>query len=68
MADKGDIGGDLQVGPTDRGMVRISIVTDDGAEVSLDFEPGEAEDIAEELRAAAEAARLTAPRGDGSRN
>jgi hypothetical protein len=47
---------DLQVGPTDRGMVRIFI---NGPEVDLplDFDPDDAEAIAEELRAAAKAAR-----------
>jgi len=46
----------IQIGPTDRGMVRIYV---SGAHVDLpmDFEPDEAEEIAEELRAAAAAAR-----------
>lgn len=46
----------LQIGPTDRGMVRIYVEAD-GIDLPLDFEPEEAEEIAEELRAAAEAAR-----------
>ncbi|MEM0930309.1 MAG: DUF6324 family protein [Pseudomonadota bacterium] len=51
-----DIAADLQVGATDTGMVRIYI---HGSEVDLplDFEPEDAESIAEELRAAAAAAR-----------
>ena len=51
-----EITGDLQIGPTDHGMVRI-YVTGDGFELPFDFEPEEAEEIADELMAAAEAAR-----------
>ncbi|MGD9918721.1 MAG: DUF6324 family protein [Paenirhodobacter sp.] len=51
-----EITGDLQIGPTDHGMVRI-YVTGEGFELPFDFEPEEAEEIAEELMAAAEAAR-----------
>lgn len=51
-----EVTGDLQIGPTDHGMVRI-YVTGDGFELPFDFDPEEAEEIAEELRAAAEAAR-----------
>ncbi|WP_372839345.1 DUF6324 family protein [Phaeovulum sp.] len=51
-----DIAADLQIGPTSLGMVRIYVVAD-GVELPLDFDPDEAEEIAEELRAAAEAAR-----------
>lgn len=46
----------LQIGPTDKGMVRI-YVEGQGIDLPLDFEPEEAEEIAEELLAAAEAAR-----------
>lgn len=46
----------LQIGPTDRGMVRL-FVEADGAEIPMDFEPDEADEIAEEIRAAAKAAR-----------
>ncbi len=51
-----EMSADLQIGPTTLGMVRIYIA---GPEVDLpmDFDPEEAEDIAEELRAAAAAAR-----------
>lgn len=51
----------IQIGPTDRGMVRI-YVSNDKIDLPMDFEPEEAEEIAEELRAAAEAARKMAKR------
>lgn len=50
----------LVVGPTDQGMVRIYI-SSDRIDLPMDFDPEEAEDIAEELRAAAEAARQVKP-------
>ena len=52
-----DIDANLQIGPTELGMVRIFIETQ-GIEVPMDFDPEEAEEIAEEIRAAAAAARL----------
>lgn len=52
-----DISADIQIGPTDLGMVRIYVAAQGGIELPLDFEPEEAEEIAEELRAAAAAAR-----------
>lgn len=52
-----DIEANLQIGPTDLGMVRI-FVESQGIEVPMDFDPEEAEEIAEEIRAAAAAARL----------
>ncbi len=55
-----DIAANIQIGPTDRGMVRIYIEAEGGVELPLDFDPDEAEEIAEELRAAAEAARSMA--------
>ena len=55
-----DIAANIQIGPTDQGMVRINIEAEGGIELPLDFDPEEAEDIAEELRAAAEAARAMA--------
>ncbi|MBE2277107.1 MAG: hypothetical protein IAE87_12545 [Rhodobacteraceae bacterium] len=61
-----DITANIQIGPTDRGMVRIYIEAEGGLELPLDFDPEEAEEIAEELRVAAEAARSLAdgkPRG-----
>jgi len=51
-----DIAANLQIGPTSLGMVRIYVETD-SANFPLDFEPEEAEEIAEELLAAAKAAR-----------
>ncbi len=51
-----DVAANLQIGPTTLGMVRI-YVEGDGIDLPLDFEPEEAEEIAEELRAAAAAAR-----------
>jgi len=45
----------LVIGPTSLGMVRI-FVESDGIELPMDFEPGEALEIADELRAAAERA------------
>ncbi len=50
-----DIEANLQIGPTDKGMVRL-FVEGDGAEIPMDFEPDEAREIAEELMAAAKAA------------
>ena len=55
-----DIAANMQIGPTDQGMVRIYIEADGGIELPLDFDADEAEEIAEELMAAAEAARSLA--------
>ncbi len=57
--DDSDIAANLQIGPTTLGMVRIH-VEGGGVSLPLDFEPDEAEEIAEELRAAADAARRIA--------
>ncbi len=59
-----DIAANLQIGPTNMGMVRI-YVAGDGLDLPLDFDPDEADEIAEELRSAAQAARkiLDAARG-----
>lgn len=46
----------IQIGPTDRGMVRI-YVSNASIDLPMDFEPDEAEEIAEELMVAAAAAR-----------
>lgn len=51
-----DIAANLQIGPTSLGMVRIYVEAE-GMELPLDFDPEEAEEIAEELMAAAAAAR-----------
>ena len=49
----------LVIGPTSLGMVRI-YVESEGIELPMDFEPDEALEIADELRAAAERAMATA--------
>jgi uncharacterized protein DUF6324 len=51
-----DLAANLQIGPTDNGMVRIFIEAT-GIEIPMDFEPDEADEIAEEIRAAANAVR-----------
>ncbi|MCF3593636.1 DUF6324 family protein [Rhodobacteraceae bacterium LMO-12] len=51
-----DIEANLQIGPTDQGMVRLYIEARD-IEIPMDFDPEEADEIAEEIRAAARAAR-----------
>lgn len=56
-----DIEANMQIGPTDLGMVRIFIEAD-GIEIPMDFEPEEAEEIAEEIKAAALAARAVKTR------
>ncbi len=57
-----DVTANLQIGPTSVGMVRI-YVEGNGIEIPMDFEPDEAEEIAEEIRAAAGRARATAMKG-----
>lgn len=52
-----DIEANMQIGPTDQGMVRLFIEAD-SVEIPMDFDPEEAEEIADELRAAAQAARM----------
>ncbi len=47
-----DIEANLQIGPTTDGMVRL-FVEGGGAEIPMDFEPHEALEIAEEIKAAA---------------
>lgn len=54
--DESDIEAGIQIGPTDNGMVRIFIVAGD-MEIPMDFDPEEADEISEEIRAAAIAAR-----------
>jgi hypothetical protein len=49
----------IQIGPTTLGMVRIYI-EGEGLEIPMDFDPEEAEEIAEEIRAAAAQARAVA--------
>jgi hypothetical protein len=62
-----DIAANLQIGPTTEGMVRIYLEAE-GIDLPLDFDPDEAEEIAEELRAAAEAARRIAESSRGRGN
>lgn len=50
-----DIEANLQIGPTDQGMVRLFIEAPD-VEIPMDFEPDEAREIAEEIMAAVKAA------------
>jgi len=57
-----DIEANLQIGPTSLGMVRI-YVAGEGIDIPMDFEPEEAEEIAEEIRAAAARARATVSKG-----
>ncbi len=52
-----DVEANLQIGPTDKGMVRL-FVSAGPTEIPMDFEPDEARDIAEELLAAAKAAEV----------
>ncbi len=61
-----DINANMQIGPTDTGMVRIFIESQ-GIEVPMDFEPEEAEEIAEEIRSAAAQARVVAQKGQKNR-
>lgn len=63
--DESDFAASLQIGPTSLGMVRI-YVEGAGVEVPMDFDPDEAEEIADEIRAAAARARAMggpAPQG-----
>lgn len=54
-----DLEANLQIGPTDGGFVRIFIEAG-SAEIPMDFDPDEADEIAEEIRAAAATARKLA--------
>lgn len=56
-----DIAANLQIGPTSLGMVRIYIEAE-GFELPLDFDPEEADEIAEEIQAAAARARTMSPK------
>ena len=51
-----DIEANLQIGPTTSGAVRL-FIAGEGFEIPMDFDPDEAEEIAEEIRAAAARAR-----------
>lgn len=54
--DESNIEANLQIGPTDQGMVRL-FIEGTGIEIPMDFDPSEADEIAEEIKAAALAAR-----------
>lgn len=54
-----DIEANLQIGPTDQGMVRLFIEAGQ-MEIPMDFDPDEAREIAEEILAAAQAAEGSA--------
>ena len=56
-----DIEANLQIGPTDQGMVRLFVLAD-GIEIPMDFLPEEADEIAEEIKLAAQAARKVKPK------
>ena len=51
-----DIEANMQIGPTELGMVRIFIDAGE-IEIPMDFDPEEADEIAEEIQAAAMTAR-----------
>lgn len=57
-----DLSANLQIGPTTLGMVRIYI-EGDGIDLPMDFDPEEAIEIAEEIKAAAMQAQQMAPKG-----
>ncbi|GGD40770.1 DUF6324 family protein [Sinisalibacter lacisalsi] len=61
-----DISANLQIGPTSLGMVRI-YVEGTGIDLPMDFDPEEAEEIAEEIRAAAQQARVIAKGGSAKK-
>ncbi len=56
LNSESEVAADLQIGPTDQGMVRIYVTAPD-VDLPMDFEPDDALAIAEELIAAAELAR-----------
>lgn len=56
-----EISANLQIGPTSLGMVRIYI-EGEGVDLPLDFEPEEALEIAEELKAAAQRVQAASKR------
>ena len=59
-----DITANLQIGPTSVGAVRIYI-EGEGIEVPMDFDPDEADEIADEIKAAAAAARAMGKKAKG---
>ena len=65
--DESDAEASLRVGPTSEGQVRL-YVEGRGVEVPMDFDPEEAEEIAEEIRAAAARARAMGGRRRGGKD
>lgn len=61
-----DVSANIQIGPTSLGMVRIYI-EGGGVELPLDFEPEEAQEIAEEILAAVARARAMAQKAPKKR-
>ena len=62
-----DLSANLQIGPTTLGMVLIYI-EGDGIDLPMDFDPEEAIEIAEEIKAAAmQAQQMAAKGGKGSK-
>ena len=61
-----DVEASLQIGPTTLGMVRI-YVGGDGVDLPLDFDPDAADEIAEELKAAARTARTMGEKPKGGK-
>ncbi len=59
--DQSDTSADLQIGPTSLGAVRIFVAAGE-MEIPMDFTPEEAEEIADELRNCAAAARKIKPK------
>lgn len=57
--NESDIEANLQIGPTDQGMVRLYVHAE-GIEIPMDFDPDEARDIAEEILAAVKQAERIA--------
>ncbi|MGV6840212.1 MAG: DUF6324 family protein [Planktomarina sp.] len=55
-----NIEANLQIGPTDQGMVRL-FISAGNVEIPMDFDPEEAMEIAEELIAAAKTAEKITP-------
>ena len=56
ISSERDVEANLQIGPTSVGTVRL-FVEGDGFEIPMDFDPDEADEIAEEIKAAAARAR-----------
>ncbi len=52
LNSESEVAADLVIGPTDQGMVRIYI-SGNGVDLPMDFDPEEALEIADEMRAAA---------------